>query len=208
MFVELVRRTDLGDYAHSRAFLIRLKEMVEENREFDEEMKDKLFRNMYTSFKQWKDRMDDAKKLVISDLGTKNEKWYFITVGYDDKTITDEKIIKFSTKVAELKYWEGDIYYVNEKYRKNPNGEIYIHHHTHYLVKTNLTKTKVIQYVYQAVKNGISGQNFIDVKTYKDNLGTYEQKKKYIQGDKIESKMECIELDRKWRNEKNIPSNY
>lgn len=207
MFVEVVRKTDMGDYHKSRQFIVNLKELVDDNPEFSEEIKEKLFSNIYTSFKQWNERMNDAKKLVISDLGNKSDKWYFITIGYDDKNITDEKIIKYSTKVAELKYWT-EVNYVNEKFRKNDIGEVYIHHHTHYLVKTQIPKSKIIQYVFQLVKTCVAGQNYIDVKSYKDKCGSYEQKLNYIKGNKIDSKLECVELDREWRFQKNIPSSF
>lgn len=144
------------------------------------------------------------KQKVLADiLKQPNFKWYFITVGYDDSNITVDKIRSYSLKVANLKYFM-DPFYVNEKFRKNDKGEIYIHHHTHFLVKCELPKTKVIQYVYQAVKKVVASPNFVDVKSYKDKVGSYEQKLAYIQGDKKQEKLECVELDRTWRIDNNL----
>lgn len=144
-------------------------------------------------------RQADLVKLVKSHIsGTTGFKWYFITVGYDDANITVDNIRKYSQKVAMLPQFEMPVY-VNEKFRKNDKGEIYIHHHTHFLVKCELSKSKVIQYVYQAVKKVVAGPNFVDVKSYKDNVGSYEQKLAYIQGEKKQEKLECVDLDRTWR---------
>lgn len=215
LFVTVNRQTYYGNYEQSMQALCNAdtfmrKELTIPQYKRDPDLfREAFFAGTYSSFLSWKKRFDETRRIVIHDMNenTNLGKWFFITVGYDDKSITDEKIIKFSQKVAELKYWD-EVNYVNEKFRRSEAGEIMIHHHTHYLVKTSLPKSKVVQYVYQTVKSCVVGQQFVDVKSYKDKVGTYEQKLKYIQGEKIESKMECVEMDRKWRQEKGIPSSY
>lgn len=142
-----------------------------------------------------------TKKLL--SLNTENFKWFFITVGYDDKIITPDLIRKYSLKVATASKFY-DVEYVNERFRKDDAGEIYIHHHTHFLVKTDLPKSRVIDTVYATVKKVVSAKNFVDVVGPRDKKGTYEDKLKYVRGEKTQSKMECVLLDREWRITNNL----
>lgn len=171
----------------------------------DVETWDKFWRRYYNCLLEFRRKYESLKKEVLLEFSIKNDKWFFMTVGYDDKTITNEKIKSLSEKVANMTHWEKCIY-VNEKFRKNDKGEIYIHHHTHFLLTTSLPKSKVIQYVYQAVKSAVASKNFIDVKGNNDKNGTFEQKQRYIAGDKISEKMECVRMDAQWREEFKIPS--
>ena len=139
----------------------------------------------------------------VKALGEDDFNWYFITVGYDDSNINEEKIRNYSQKVANSTYF-SEVEYVNEKYRKNDDGEIYIHHHTHFLVKSDLPKSRVVDRVFGTVKKVVASKNFVDVKTKRDNVGTYADKLKYIKGDKTQSKLECVALDRQWRLENNL----
>lgn len=152
-------------------------------------------------FRQYTIRQKAIKELRSMDIT--GFKWYFITVGYDDANITIDKIKKYSTRVAESKDFT-EVIHVNEKFRRNDKGEIYIHHHTHFLVKCDLPKSRVIDRVYASVKNVVASKNFVDVIGPKDGKGSYSDKLRYVNGDKVESKMECVHLDRAWRIENNI----
>jgi len=144
-----------------------------------------------------------ARMRQLRKLNTESFKWYFITVGYDDKIITETLIRKYSQRIATSAYFDS-CEYVNEKFRKDDKGNIYIHHHTHFLVKCDLPKSRLIDRVFATVKKVVQSKNFIDIKGYKDNVGSYDDKLKYIRGDKIESKMECVLMDREWRNTNNL----
>jgi len=159
---------------------------------------DKNMRMLYNDFKR---RQSIAKEVRSMDVD--GFPWYFITVGYDDENITVDKIRKFSQAVATSKYFD-DVQLVNEKFRKNDQGEIYIHHHTHFLVKCELSKSRVIDRVFATVKKVVKSKNFVDVKGYKDGCGSYAQKLKYINGDKTEHKLECVQKDILWRQENNL----
>ena len=142
-------------------------------------------------------------KKDLANLNNDSFKWFFITIGYDDENITVDKIRKYSARVATSNYFI-DCEYVNEKFRKNDKGEIYIHHHTHFLVKCDLPKSRVIDRIFATVKDVVKSKNFIDIKSPKDHCGTYDDKLRYVRGDKREEKMECVRLDRNWRIDNNL----
>jgi len=122
------------------------------------------------------------------------KRWWFVTVGFDDKTITDSRIKTCHESVIKM---DGFIFnkWSIEKFRKNDDGRIIIHHHIHYLVYSDYPKSKVVQYFFQKCKKYIASKNFIDVK----NDGEFERYEKYLDGHKTETKMECVEMDKQWR---------
>jgi len=71
-------------------------------------------------------------------------------------------------------------------------------------VKCELSKSRIIDRVFATVKKVVKSKNFVDVKGYKDNCGSYAQKLKYINGDKTEHKLECVQKDSIWRQENNL----
>lgn len=129
--------------------------------------------------------------------GNEKKKYFFVTVGFDDKQ--SNVVQNMKTFVSKFKTTPGiDIHsYVCEKHRKDNLGKPVIHHHIHYLIRTDFAKTKVIQFCFQKAKKFIAGKQFIDCQ----NDGEFSRYEKYIEGDKQESKKECIELDRIWRSE-------
>lgn len=140
--------------------------------------------------------MDLANRRKELDI---KKKWFFCTIGFDDKIITETGIKDTIRKLDGIKGIEI-AHLVAEKHRRNPAGELYIHHHIHMLVDTDYPKSKVIQYVFQRVKKYVGSSNFIDVK----NDGDRERYEKYINGDKTSEKLDLVEMDRKWRLEHNI----
>jgi len=158
----------------------------------------KEIRTLYASYVMRQALVKEVRAMNIEGF-----QWYFITVGYDDDNITVDKIRKYSNLVATSNYFD-DVKYVNEKFRKNDSGEIYIHHHTHFLVKCSLSKSRVVDRVFATVKKVCKSKNFVDVKSSKDGVGSYQDKLKYINGQKTESKMICVEKDIKWRLENNL----
>lgn len=175
------------------------------NKSHRPEMWERFWANYYSGLCQNYRDLERIRRIVNIDLTTPQSKWYFITVGYDDKIITPQKINELCSKVSNLKHW-GSCKFVNERHRRDSKGAIYVHHHTHFLVQTQLSRSKVIQYVYQAVKKYVASESFVDVKPNpkEHNSSTYETYEKYINGDKQDAKLECISLDRKWRLENDI----
>lgn len=139
------------------------------------------------------------EKLIFGQEGTKS---YFVTIGLDDKQFKEDNeamiINPLVKRIIDTPGFEN-IKFVVEKYRRNDQGDIYVHRHIHLLFDSNLRKSKVIQFCFQKAKRYVAGQNFIDVK--QDNGRARE---KYIRGEKTETKLECVEKDRSWRKEKKI----
>jgi len=128
-----------------------------------------------------------------------NRKFFFMTIGFDDSKITISGIKDSLSKLKELKDIDlGE--YVVEKFRKDDNGKIYIHHHIHCIMYTDKPKSKVIQFVYQKLKKYVVSSNFIDLKREQP----LENYLKYISGDKRDEKLECIERDKEWRQLNNL----
>lgn len=166
-----------------------------------EEMYLRMFNRWYESDLKWYVKESPAHISLSSDIKRvrTQKKWFFMTIGFDDKTITVQGIKDSIAKLNEIKDLDLDRYVV-EKFRRNPSGEIYEHHHIHTLIYTDKPKSKVIQYVYQKLKKYVSAPNFIDLKR-EQPIDNYI---KYINGDKCDSKLECIEMDRKWRQLNNL----
>ena len=139
----------------------------------------------------------------IKGLQIKKKNWFLVTVGFDDAAIKGKEpeiMRKAHSKIVETKGLEINAY-VFEKHRKDGKSLVYIHHHIHYVIQTDYAKSKVIQFIYQKVKNyGVGSKNFIDVSTN----GTLQTALNYVAGDKKIDKLECIELDKIWRQENNL----
>jgi len=126
--------------------------------------------------------------------------WFLVTVGFNDEEIKGKETAILTTahrKILDIAGMEFLAHSI-EKHRKDKNKKIYIHHHIHYVVKTDYAKSKVIQFFFQKVsKLGVSTKNFIDV----SQNGSIDTALKYVSGDKVDEKMECVALDIKWRQE-------
>lgn len=147
------------------------------------------------------------KNLLQVSSSSTDELWAFITVGFNEQTITDKKMKDVSARISELKYFKS-CYYVLEKHRENG-----IHHHTHFLVDLYEPqyKSKLVDWIYQTrgVRDVCLHKNFIDVKGPKfcKHLADYQSYGlyyKYIHGEKKEGKMKYVELDREWRKLNNL----
>lgn len=176
-------------------------------RDWTEEDKIKLFEIYYRIDLAFYSRQTEIQLEVEKDMkqltGAKKSKYFFVTVGFDDKTITVPKIKKFREsvlKMAGVKFHS----HVVEKFRRNDKGDIYEHHHMHFLIETDYYKAKVVQYFYTKATNKlntvVAAKSFIDVK----NDASFEVYEKYISGEKKQEKMACVEMDKKWRLENEI----
>lgn len=167
---------------------------------------DNIIKSFYEEDVRRKHRVDVITKKVLEDekrilMGCETELNYaFITIGYNDDTITIDAMKSIIEKIKGLPCWL-DFIYVHEKHRHTG-----IHHHTHILAKFDRTlyKSKIIQYIWQIknIKKYVLSKPFIDVRM-NDGI-SYQNRLKYINGDKQESKLKYIELDRQWRKENNL----
>lgn len=142
------------------------------------------------------------EKLIFGQTGCRS---WFVTIGLDDNQFNDNnEAIIINPLVKKIISTPGfdNVKFVVEKFRRNDQGNIYIHRHIHLVFDCNMRKSKIIQFCFQKAKRYVAGQNFIDVK--EDNGRSRD---KYISGDKTQSKLECVAKDRMWRKEKNIIEN-
>lgn len=141
----------------------------------------------------------------------KENLWCFITIGFNEQTITIPKMIKISEKVSELKYFT-ECEYVLEKHRENG-----IHHHTHFLVKLDKKyhRSKLVGWIYQlkGLKDICLVKNHIDIKSplfpsIDKPCPPFQVCYNYIRGIKREEKIPFVEMDDTWRNENKIEKLY
>lgn len=165
------------------------------------------FRLNYT--KKLRDEFGDLERSLLDGDCFENRGWLFITIGFDDKVACPADMKRIIKKVKQMKgmKWES-FRYVHEKHRKDKDGKIYHHLHTHILARTPYPKSKLLQYLYPKTCKSflepvVAGKNFVDVRTPKDG-DTFSGKLRYIEGDKTESKLECVALDVSWRNENGL----
>lgn len=141
-----------------------------------------------------KELANDIKKLK-KGIGEKSK---FVTIGFNDKTVNIDQIKMAIKKLNEMTSDKGFTVekLVAEKFRKDDNKKIYVHHHIHLKLNTDLSRSKIIQFIYQKLKKlSVDAESFIDVKPFSD-FHT-----KYLNGEKVAEKMECVEMDKKWRAE-------
>lgn len=165
-----------------------------------EEMKISALREACWMAMQIRREKRKLEKLIFADSGNKH---WFVTINLDDKLFSDkvDEAFVINPLVKKIITTPGfeNVKFVVEKFRKNEAGQIYIHRHIHMVFDCELRKSKIIQYVFQKTQKYVQSKNFIDVKPDPDC-----KRDKYILGDKVQAKMECVAKDRSWRKEKKI----
>lgn len=141
------------------------------------------------------------KKFIKSVVKGVDQTWSFVTLGFDDKVVKPTDMRKMAER---MKKTYDVVAYVHELHRKDDTGKIYKHHHTHYLIRTEQCKSTVVKNVwgFSGIKTVMANKEKIDVKNYKN--APYDTYLRYIEGDKVHAKLECVELDKKWRLENNL----
>jgi len=137
-------------------------------------------------------------KFIKSVVKGQDQTWSFVTLGFDDRVV---KPIDMRNMAERMKKTYDVVEFVHELHRKDEAGKIFKHHHTHYLIRTDQAKSTIVKKIwgFAGIKKIMANKEKIDVKNYKD--GPYERYEKYISGDKVHAKLECVELDKKWRLE-------
>lgn len=168
---------------------------------FSEEEYVKLWTNYYKIDLAFYKRTGDIVNQVMNDLkGIAKSKWFFVTVGFDDNLPNIVQNLQiFRDKMVRTPGMEFHSHVI-EKFRRNEQGDEYVHHHIHFLLESDSPKSKVLQFFYQKAKPYIAGKNFVDVKEKVD----FDRYAKYISGDKQDAKRACVDKDRVWRSENNI----
>lgn len=145
---------------------------------------------------------------LLNNANSSNTLWAFITVGWNEQTITPKKMLNTSLRIQKLKYFSY-CDFVLEKHRENG-----IHHHTHFLVKfyEKLPPSKIINWIYttSGVKEICLEKNFIDYlgPQKKKHHESYEVYYNYIRGKKKAAKIPYVAQDVAWRLENDLEHLY
>lgn len=153
------------------------------------------------------------RQMYGGGLATCDKDWKFITITYDQNKVTHEVMLDVAERIKSLKGLKY-IIYVHEKYRRDvKTSKIYEYLHTHFLIRIDLENHKLLDRLWatKVIKDNIVGKSNIDIRDIKKakKLGKsqkFEDYIKYIHGDKVEYKLELIELDKKWREKYNMES--
>lgn len=150
----------------------------------------------------------DSLIALESDKQT-SENWAFVTIGFNEQTITVPDMVAVSHNVSKFKHFSS-CKYVLEKFRTNG-----IHHHTHFLVDLDCkyTPSKLAQDLFKVkgIKKICLSASFIDVKMLSNKKNKAQPRlvyEDYLDGIKTESKMECVYKDRFWRKQNSIDDAY
>jgi len=140
------------------------------------------------------DNLQILEKVAMEDQGSTNI--YFITIGFNHQTFT-VKAAMMAINAVFRKSFVDSAEGVFEFYRTN--GE---HPHIHIIMEVpkmrpGILVTKIFQTA--GMSKVVLSRNFIDVKPCE------EYHYKYLEGNKIEEKMECCEKDKLWREQNQIP---
>lgn len=190
------------DFEGDKIQIVVSNEMTKES--WDKEVLDMILRRIYDEILVRREKRKLEK--LISATGVKAAKSFFVTIGLDDKQFTKqnerERILAILSRLTNIKDINVDKYVV-EKHRRADNGSIYIHRHIHCKITSDFRKSKIIQYVFQKLNTKanayVSQKNFIDVKPWIEDIHD-----EYLDGNKESKKVECVEMDRKWREELNL----
>lgn len=171
--------------------------------------------NLYTASKKklFKEIQSEFQKLNISSIDRDNM-WAFITINFNPQEITPRKQLEISQKLLQMKYWTS-CEMVLEKHRENG-----LHHHTHFLIKTDdksiYYTSKIVDKIFQ-ILSGKRNSKLVLNKAFIDVLGPCNKKKdfqpfqvyyEYIRGNKREEKLKYVALDDSWRQINNIEKIY
>lgn len=135
------------------------------------------------------------EKVAMEDQEGSTNK-YFVTIGFNHQTFTPKAALTAVNAVFR-KSFVNSAEGVFEFYRTN--GE---HPHIHIIMEVpkmrcGMLVTKIFQSA--GMSKIVLSRNFIDVKECQ--LYHYD----YLEGNKIEEKMECCEKDKLWREQNNLP---
>lgn len=177
-----------------------------------------------------KNRQVSAKQMIqmqqqINDETQGTPLYAFITVNMDDKKIAQNEI-RYAQQVKEIaysishkSYGQGVVKnceYVIERFRRDDKtNQIKIHNHIHFLFTFYKTTppsnmiTKIL--AAKGVKEYCSADNFVDYRGPQNPRKPYAPYPvccQYVRGMKTDEKLDCIQMDRTWRDENNIDHLY
>lgn len=160
-----------------------------------------------------KERIRLDKLAVLRHLAPPTDSYVFLTVGFDDTTDIDyPKMQHFADKILHLNgsKFVMNADYVLEKHRSNRQGDIYCHHHIHFLIipDEKLSRSKITELIMKigGIRRYVKEKNFIDIKTpnhsdLSKRAQPYATLYNYVKGIKTSEKAVCLQSDKAWREQ-------
>lgn len=167
-----------------------------------------------------KERIRLDKLAVLRQLAPPTDSYVFLTVGFDDTTDIDyPKMQHFADRILHLNggKFVMNADYVLEKHRSNRQGEIYPHHHIHFLIipDEKLSRSKMTELIMKigGIRRYVKEKNFIDIKTpnhsdLSKRAQPYATLYNYVKGIKMSEKTVCLQRDKEWRETYPIHVHY
>jgi hypothetical protein len=139
----------------------------------------------------------EAGLLPKKNYKQKDKSYYFLTINPKECEINDLEIIIGKLK---SKKWMKIYSYVFEQ-RGETNDNKGIGKHIHLIIDNNKPKCEVIREIHNAIKIYCEKEK-IDLKKMDQNGKAIREK--YMKGDKIESKLSSVKIDKIWRKENKL----
>ena len=119
---------------------------------------------------------------------------HFVTIGFNHQTWNIPQCVGVIETIMSCD-WITSGRAVFELHRSNG-----LHPHCHFLIDSVLPKSKILEKIWaiKNIKKVVLNKSFID---YKIKNQSHDN---YIHGNKVEEKMQYVELDRIWRDKNNI----
>lgn len=145
-------------------------------------------------YKQSQIAIKEVDKIVEKSLPT-TPLFYFVTIGFSHQDWSIKTCCNAIEKILNMNW------VISAKANFELHRENGLHPHVHFVIETNHKKGKIVDCIFKSeyIKKIVLKKNFIDVKP------ALESHYKYINLEKQESKLGCVDQDRKWRQENNIP---
>lgn len=141
----------------------------------------------------------EYKRQIIEELKANgNLGYYFVTINPKECEIFDLEIM--ISKIRNKK-WMNMKYY-NFEQRGETDDERGKGKHIHMIILNNRSKSRVINEIYNSVKNYCNKEKVNVIPINKDAKPKYLN---YMSGNKSSDKEKKVEQDKKWRDENSIP---
>lgn len=148
-----------------------------------------------------RERKTSPQMELAEFMGSSGEPVYMVTINYPDK-FTDFAFMQEIVDRIREKDWVKKHEFVHEYHTEQGN-----HPHTHMIMTCHkkFTPRRLAETIFSTknLKKYCEALNFVQVE--KDTHRSWIDRHDYIVGNKKESKVHLLELDRRWREENNIP---
>lgn len=129
---------------------------------------------------------------------------FFVTLNFNHNTFNPKRCLEIVKRFPKYEKWFKDYVCKFENYRRDKETQrIYEHPHCHMILELqcSISPKKLAEKIFaiRDIKNFIDAINFVQIDRYGDHSIDY------MNGVKIENKMDCIAKDIPWREKNQLP---